>query len=246
MTTSFFYHHHDMALLLSTLDRYRKERLEKILEEGEAKRITLRKAARALPKVNRRLAERMLEQGVDGGASGGKRKKKKTDKGLDDGVSGEAAKDTDGPKSLVDSRFGALFTDAAFEVDEASEQYRLLHPSESAQSYASNPDLLVSSDRFNPVESSEESEVEGRGSDGESSSDDDAAYKRGPRKPVPERKKKKKPAKADKEVSMLELNEGESCVVSLYPSFCTDFYIFLLTMLSHGHYCPLFLYIALT
>jgi hypothetical protein len=210
-------------LSLQLLSRYRKERLEKILEDGEAKRITLRKAARALPKVNRRLAERMLEQGVDaGGAVAGKRKKKKTDRSLEDGEQGGAgassassSKGGDGAGGLVDSRFGALFTDSAFEVDEASEQYRLLHPSESSQNYASQPDLLITSDRFNPVESSGESEVEGRGSDGESSSDDDSAYKRGARKPVPERKKKKKKPAAAKEVNMLELNEGESYVLPL-------------------------------
>lgn len=129
------------------------------------------------------------------------RKRKKKKKGLLV-PKGEDASDTN---PLGDARFGSLFTDAAFEVDEASEQYKLLHPSE-ASSMPSRPDLLMTSDKFNAVNDSEESEVEGRGSDGTSDSDDDIPYK-AKSKPKP---KKKAKAKATTTVNMLELNEGES------------------------------------
>jgi ribosome biogenesis protein ENP2 len=41
---------------------YRKQKIEKLLEDGTAKRIQLKKAARALPKVNKALAKRMVER----------------------------------------------------------------------------------------------------------------------------------------------------------------------------------------
>jgi ribosome biogenesis protein ENP2 len=189
-------------------EEYRKERLEKLLEDGDAKRIKLRKAARALPKVNRRLAERIIEEGEVAPESRKRKKKKNKAVALAEGGP------VDESNPLGDSRFSSMFTDAAFEVDEKSEQYKLLHPSES-QAMASRPDLLVASDKFNAVEDSGESEAEGKGSDGSSSdSDDDAAFKarssekKAKLKAKKERQKEKKAATP--KVSMLELNEGES------------------------------------
>lgn len=61
-----------------------------------------------LPKVNRLLAERLLEE--------------------DSGSSKPSVVPTNVQNPIGDDRFAALFTNPDFEVDEASEEYQLLHP----------------------------------------------------------------------------------------------------------------------
>mmetsp|Transcript_31097 Transcript_31097/g.81477 ORF Transcript_31097/g.81477 Transcript_31097/m.81477 type:complete len:719 (-) Transcript_31097:51-2207(-) len=202
-------------------DEYRKQKLEKLLEDGDAKRITLRKAARALPKVNRRLAQRLFEENEGINMSKKRKKKKQASLMVSDGGAAAAADDPTNP--LGDARFKAMFEDTAFEVDEASEQWRLLHPSE-PDKVKSRPDLLVASDKFDVIEESGESEVEGKGSaDEDSDSDDDAlgraakeraeqkeAAKKAKAKAKKAEKKRAKKAQGAAKVSMLELNEGET------------------------------------
>lgn len=66
-----------------------------------------------LPKVNKQLAERLLEDSP--AAPGGRSSTVATGAG-----------NTQNP--IGDDRFAALFTNPDFEVDEASEEYQLLHP----------------------------------------------------------------------------------------------------------------------
>lgn len=161
-------------------EEYRKEKLEKMLEEGTAKRIQLKKAARDLPKINRQLAQRMLSEKPD--TRGGKKKKANN--------------------PLGDDRFKAMFEDEDFEVDVESEQFKLLHPSEK---YKQRTDLLenLASDKFTVVDSEDSDEAEGRPSDQEHSSDDDEA----PSKP---RKSRQKISGKTAKGAFLELQPGES------------------------------------
>eukprot|EP00041_Stephanoeca_diplocostata_P036277 m.1315887 g.1315887 ORF g.1315887 m.1315887 type:complete len:323 (-) comp24836_c0_seq19:3191-4159(-) len=193
-------------------DEYRKESIEKLLDEGNAKRIKLRKAAKALPKVNRALAARLLDDAAENGQPDGKKRKKKSKAALPG--TDAAAATTDNP--LGDDRFKGIFADEDFEIDEESEQYRLLHPSESRKS---QPDLLVSNGKFTEVAESddagEDSEVEGKGSD-EDSSDDEVTFRdpvaKAPASAPKADKKKAVKKKADKasQPQFLELAVGET------------------------------------
>ena len=68
-----------------------------------------------LPKVNRQLAERLLEEDSPPGKPA-----------TAAAAAGDAQANPQNP--IGDDRFAALFTDPDFEVDEASEEYQLLHP----------------------------------------------------------------------------------------------------------------------
>lgn len=88
-----------------------------------------------LPKVNKALAERLMQSQTTGN-----KKKRKRDKDLDEGkgkVDGEngedkskASKKDKGTDLLMDPRFKAVFEDPEFEIDEASREFALLHPSQ--------------------------------------------------------------------------------------------------------------------
>ena len=67
-----------------------------------------------LPKVNKHLAERLLEESsaLPGESS----------------ANAGAAQRTNPQNPIGDDRFAALFTNPDYEVDEASEEYQLLHP----------------------------------------------------------------------------------------------------------------------
>ena len=148
---------------------------------GTAKRIELKKAARALPRVNKFLAQRLMD-GEGDDSAGKKRKKKKGERDLDMGDA----------NPMTDDRFSTMFKDQDFELDMQSEQYKLLHPSEA---YRTGSDLIVNDDTFERVLDAEESEQEGRGSDDESSDDDE---QRPSRAGAPERTRKKKNPKKSK------------------------------------------------
>ena len=66
-----------------------------------------------LPKVNKHLAERLLEESsaLPGESS-----------------TPSAAQQTNPQNPIGDDRFAALFTNPDYEVDEGSEEYQLLHP----------------------------------------------------------------------------------------------------------------------
>ena len=222
---------------------YRKAKIEKLLEDGTAKRIQLKKAARALPKVNRLLAKRMLEKELLDDEK--KRKEAKNQKkrasanaaaegggltaafnsGDDDdddddekekGAVGELlsskAKTARGKVNPVnDNRFSAMFEDSAFEVDFESEEYKVLHPSESrykgSDGYRHSD--LISNPALDLVEE-DESEVEGHGS-GDSDSEEDV---RQIKVAVSKEKKKKQKLKVKKRkddgLRFFEVKDGET------------------------------------
>ncbi|KAJ3118027.1 Nucleolar protein 10 [Phlyctochytrium bullatum] len=102
-------------------EQYRKEMIQKRKEKEQGSRIHVK---RTLPSVNRNLALKMMEaeenqaeqeEGEDEDAFRKKNKKKKA------------------PAVQKDDRFGALFEDQDFQIDEASEEWRLRHPSEAKQ-----------------------------------------------------------------------------------------------------------------
>jgi ribosome biogenesis protein ENP2 len=72
-----------------------------------------------LPKVNKHLAERLLEESS---APPGKSSTPAANTGA------AAAEQTNPQNPIGDDRFAALFTNPDYEVDEASEEYQLLHP----------------------------------------------------------------------------------------------------------------------
>lgn len=82
-------------------DDYRERLVREKLEKERASRI---RATNKLPAVNKELAKKLLDEG--------KKKKKKEEK----------------PNPLEDSRFQDLFADPDFQVDEESNEYKLLHP----------------------------------------------------------------------------------------------------------------------
>lgn len=70
-----------------------------------------------LPKVNKHLAEKLLEESS---ALPGESSTLSANAG--------AAQRTNPQNPIGDDRFAALFTNPDYEVDEASEEYQLLHP----------------------------------------------------------------------------------------------------------------------
>jgi len=99
---------------------YRQRVIQKKIEKERTSRI---QATKKLPKVNKELANRLM---------GEETKKKKIN-----------------ANPLQDNRFKELFTNPDFEVDEASEQYKLLHPTISVSFIFV---LITKSDHFtNPL-----------------------------------------------------------------------------------------------
>lgn len=85
-----------------------------------------------LPKVNRALAERLMQ-----GQEAGSKKKRKRDEDLEEnkehGGDNENLKSSKKDKEaglLMDPRFKAVFEDPEFEIDETSKAFALLHPSQ--------------------------------------------------------------------------------------------------------------------
>ncbi len=74
-----------------------------------------------LPKVNRQLAEKLLEES----SKPGKGKRATTTSGPTPTAPGKEAPDGN---PLRDPRFAAMFTNPDYEVDEVSEEYHRLHP----------------------------------------------------------------------------------------------------------------------
>ncbi|CAN6484882.1 unnamed protein product [Victoria cruziana] len=114
-------------------DSYRKQRIQEKMEKDRAARITIK---RKLPKVNKVLAARLLEnaEGDESqlNAADANAKKSKKKKGL-------------GDELLKDERFAAIFEDKDFEIDERSSEYLALHPNPSKQ----QPSLIE--EHFDPI-----------------------------------------------------------------------------------------------
>uniref|UniRef100_H2YS54 Nucleolar protein 10 n=1 Tax=Ciona savignyi TaxID=51511 RepID=H2YS54_CIOSA len=92
---------------------YRKRKIKEKIEEARANRVHVKK----LPKVNRQLADKLISRAADDELKSGKKKKMKR----------EAV------SLLEDSRFKSMFEDPSFQVDEESEEFKLLNPVVSKQ-----------------------------------------------------------------------------------------------------------------
>ncbi|PVU94198.1 hypothetical protein BB561_002751 [Smittium simulii] len=95
-------------------DEYRQNQIKKKLDEQRESRI---RTSAKLPKINKKLAIRLMEQSTTG---------KEAASGADKAQTQPKSK----PSSdlLSDSRFKDLFTDDSFEVNEESIEYKQLHP----------------------------------------------------------------------------------------------------------------------
>ena len=148
----------------------RRRRVEEKLEAARASRIA--KVAK-LPKVNAALAARALaaEEGDGGMESGGSEDEDEGKKSGGARAKAAASAAAAARRLLADDRFQAMFQDPAFAVDEASEEYKLLHPNASEASARAKKLLR---EHFDAVEEGgaggEEEEEE---SDDESGSDDE-------------------------------------------------------------------------
>jgi ribosome biogenesis protein ENP2 len=180
---------YEEARLISNPDLWQEQRAKSIQEKINKERESrIRGSKKAAVKVNRKLAERILEREEKNER---RRAKRVLEKGGDDdmlpadadkapAVGGDDVEDEQ-PKStgaaagvLSDPRFAKLFQDEDFEVDEASHEFQAINPSTKL------PKGLTAV---------EQEELESRrGSSDEESSDDDEAETR--RKPA---RKEKKP-----------------------------------------------------
>ncbi|ROL44810.1 Nucleolar protein 10 [Anabarilius grahami] len=134
-------------------EEYRKDRIRQKIEESRAQRVQLKK----LPKVNKELAMKLMEESE---LPNKKRKKK-----------GNAVENV-----LMDNRFKVMFENPDYQVDERSEEFRLLNPivSKVGEKRRKKLSQLVQQEE----QEGEEEEVEGHGSseEEESSDDDDKSW----------------------------------------------------------------------
>ncbi|GFR41480.1 hypothetical protein Agub_g2171, partial [Astrephomene gubernaculifera] len=142
-------------------ETYRQQRIAKKLEEERQSRISI---IRKLPKVNTKVAARIMAESAD------------ADKAAADGTAAAAAGSSKASQRaaaaaanpLADSRFSAMFEDPDFTIDEEAEEYRLLHPN-AAREKKDEEELLR--EHFQEVLSDEG----GGSSDGGDEDDDDGA-----------------------------------------------------------------------
>ncbi|KAJ6805235.1 nucleolar protein 10 [Iris pallida] len=117
-------------------DDYREKQKQKKIEAERASRITIK---RRLPKVNRLLASRLLENEAvaeevrDEDDPSTKKKTSKKDKRLTTDI-------------LKDDRFAAMFENEDFQIDEQSTEYLSLHPQSSSRKH---PSLI--DEHFEPI-----------------------------------------------------------------------------------------------
>ncbi|XP_031569630.1 nucleolar protein 10-like [Actinia tenebrosa] len=159
-------------------EEYRKKKIQEKIDEERENRVRIKK----LPRINRALAEKLLEE------------KPKKDKKLD-----EKGPDVSNP--LGDDRFAAMFKNPDFQVDQESEEFKLLHPvmskhdkrksKKSKQLEDKKQQQLLS--QFDEVE-----ELEGRPSSEESSSDDEHTWREEQRKELKKNTKKSSTTKQPK------------------------------------------------
>uniref|UniRef100_A0A8C5QDS9 Nucleolar protein 10 n=1 Tax=Leptobrachium leishanense TaxID=445787 RepID=A0A8C5QDS9_9ANUR len=135
-------------------EEYKREKIRQKIEETRAQRVQIKK----LPKVNKELALKLYEEEEDGHTLQKKKDKKMTN-------------------ILGDDRFKVMFENPDYQVDEKSEEYRLLHPLVSKIS-EKRKKKLKAMEKLQPQEQEEEEEPEGKPSDAESSetSDDEKGW----------------------------------------------------------------------
>ncbi|KAK1171848.1 nucleolar protein 10-like [Acipenser oxyrinchus oxyrinchus] len=137
-------------------DEYRKDKIRQKIEETRAQRVQIKK----LPKVNKQLAIKLIEEEEEADQ---RTLKKKKGKNL--------------PNILSDDRFKVMFENPDYQVDEASEEFRLLNPIVSKVNEKRKKKLRKLEGEL-AHEQKEEEEPEGKPSDAESSesSDDDKGW----------------------------------------------------------------------
>ncbi|RXM98117.1 Nucleolar protein 10 [Acipenser ruthenus] len=137
-------------------DEYRKDKIRQKIEETRAQRVQIKK----LPKVNKQLAIKLIEEEEEADQQ---TLKKKKGKNL--------------PNILSDDRFKVMFENPDYQVDEASEEFRLLNPIVSKVNEKRKKKLRKLECEL-ALEKKEEEEPEGKPSDAESSesSDDDKGW----------------------------------------------------------------------
>lgn len=137
-------------------DEYRKDKIRQKIEESRTQRVQVKK----LPEVNKELALKLMEEGDDD-ADLALRKKK-----------GKAL-----PSILGDDRFKVMFENPEYQVDEQSEEFRLLNPIVSKVEQKRKKKLRLLAQQAAAAEQAEEDEEpEGRASSEEDSSDDDKSW----------------------------------------------------------------------
>ncbi|NXX92767.1 NOL10 protein, partial [Centropus bengalensis] len=136
-------------------EEYRREKIRQKIEETRAQRVQLKK----LPKVNKELALKLIEEEGEEQQVTKKRKQKNL------------------PSLLKDDRFKVMFENPDFQVDEQSEEFRLLNPLVSKISEKRKRKLKLL-EELEAQEQEEEEEPEGKASDAESSesSDDEKGW----------------------------------------------------------------------
>ncbi|KAG5266119.1 hypothetical protein AALO_G00249990 [Alosa alosa] len=137
-------------------DEYRKDKIRQKIDESRTQRVQLKK----LPKVNKELALKLMDEGEDEALLKSRKKKAKGSTSL-----------------LSDDRFKVMFENPDYQVDEESEEYRLLNPLVSKVSQKRKKKLKMlaemEAEEEKKAQQEEEEEPEGRGSSDEDTSDDD-------------------------------------------------------------------------
>uniref|UniRef100_A0A8C5UU91 Nucleolar protein 10 n=1 Tax=Microcebus murinus TaxID=30608 RepID=A0A8C5UU91_MICMU len=144
--------YHKVKLMVNPFayEEYRKDKIRQKIEETRAQRVQLKK----LPKVNKELALKLIEEEEEKQKSTWKKKVKNL------------------PNILTDDRFKVMFENPDFQVDEESEEFRLLNPLVSKISEKRKKKLrLLQQQELHEKE--EEEELEGKPSDAESSESSD-------------------------------------------------------------------------
>uniref|UniRef100_A0A7N5KKN1 Nucleolar protein 10 n=1 Tax=Ailuropoda melanoleuca TaxID=9646 RepID=A0A7N5KKN1_AILME len=144
--------YHKVKLMVNPFayEEYRKDKIRQKIEETRAQRVQLKK----LPKVNKELALKLIEEEEEKQKSTWKKKVKSL------------------PNILTDDRFKVMFENPDFQVDEESEEFRLLNPLVSKISEKRKKKLRLL-EQQELREQEEEEEPEGKPSDAESSESSD-------------------------------------------------------------------------
>eukprot|EP00281_Chroomonas_sp_CCMP1168_P018798 CAMPEP_0206228282 /NCGR_PEP_ID=MMETSP0047_2-20121206/9088_1 /ASSEMBLY_ACC=CAM_ASM_000192 /TAXON_ID=195065 /ORGANISM="Chroomonas mesostigmatica_cf, Strain CCMP1168" /LENGTH=577 /DNA_ID=CAMNT_0053651519 /DNA_START=41 /DNA_END=1771 /DNA_ORIENTATION=+ len=136
-------------------EEYRKQKVREKIEAKQGQRIVLPQKTK--PKVNKEFAEQLEQSRAKVQADIAETGKIK---------SGDKKRLSAQSKVLTDDRFSAMFQKEAFQIDKGSNEYRLLHPSETAaerrvrdgDDEGDDDDDDVALDHFDAVESEEEEE----------------------------------------------------------------------------------------
>ncbi|KAJ8387931.1 hypothetical protein AAFF_G00148650 [Aldrovandia affinis] len=137
-------------------EEYRKDKIRQKIEETRTQRVQIKK----LPKVNKELAIKLMEEGDEEEELSSRKKKGKVV-----------------PSILSDNRFKVMFENPDYQVDEQSEEFRLLNPIVSKVGLKRRKKLRMlekqaATQQKDEQDEQEEEEPEGRASSEESSDDD--------------------------------------------------------------------------